>query len=98
MYLIFGGESYYASGGANDLIEAHDDKSCAIQRAIELLGMYAIEYESPIDDEWDNDEGCKIEWTQVYSVESGEVIYKSDGVPHGESNGIIKVTKDDPND
>ncbi|GAF89181.1 unnamed protein product, partial [marine sediment metagenome] len=38
MFLIFGGECYYANGGAKDLIETHEDKSCAIQIAVELIG------------------------------------------------------------
>ena len=46
MYLIFGGSCYYASGGANDLIETHDDKSCAIKRAIELIGFSAVTHKS----------------------------------------------------
>jgi hypothetical protein len=91
MYLIFGGSCYYASGGANDLIEAHDDKSCAIQRAIELIGLSAVTYKAKKEDiDWDDDESHEIEWTQVYSVESGEVIYRSDNTPYADKQ-IIEV-------
>jgi hypothetical protein len=92
MYLIFGGQAYYASGGANDLIETHDDESCAIQRAVELINLYAVTYKAKKEDlDWDEDDKHKIEWTQVYSTEKGEVIYKSDERPHAENDGVIEV-------
>ena len=92
MYLIFGGECYYASGGANDLIEEHEDESCAIQRAVELIGLFAIIHKAKQEDiDWDYDEGHKIEWTQVYSVDRGEVIYKSESTPYGENSGTISI-------
>ena len=85
MYLIFGGECYYASGGINDLIETHDDESCAIQRAIELLGMSAITYKAKKEDlEWDDDISHEIEWVQVYSVESGDTVYRSETIPYAD--------------
>jgi hypothetical protein len=92
MFLIFGGTQYYSNGGVNDLIENHNDKSCAIQRAIELLGMNATTRKAkPENSDWDDDETHEIEWTQVYSVESMEVVYKSKSKPYGESDGIISV-------
>ncbi len=89
MYLIFGGSCYYASGGANDLIENHDDKSCAIQRACELIGLSAITYKAKKEDlDWDDEVSHEIEWTQVYSVEGGEVIYRSDATPYADKQII----------
>tara|TARA_R110000851_G_scaffold160243_2_gene303481 strand:- start:409 stop:687 length:279 start_codon:yes stop_codon:yes gene_type:complete len=91
MYLIFGGTCYYASGGANDLIETHDDKSCAIQRAIELIGLSAVTYKAKKEDlDWDNDVSHEIEWTQVYSAESGEVVHRSDNTPYADKQ-ILEV-------
>lgn len=92
MYLIFGGERYYASGGANDLIETHEDESCAVQRAVELIGLRAVYRKpNPEDIDWDEGESNQIEWSQVYSVELGEIIYKSDNKPFAENDGVIGV-------
>ena len=91
MYLIFGGSCYYASGGANDLIETHDDKSSAIQRAVELIGLSAVTYKAKKEDlDWDYDVSHEIEWAQVYSVESGEVVHRSDNTPCADKQ-IIEV-------
>jgi len=92
MYLIFGGQSFYANGGINDLIETHDDKSHAIQRAVELIGLKAVTYKcNPEDIEWDEDQCHEIEWTQVYDVDNGDVIYKSEVTPFGDNDGVIEV-------
>lgn len=92
MYLIFGGQCYYASGGANDLIETHADESHAIQRAGELVGMLAVTRKADKEDlDWDEDETHEIEWTQVYSATDGEVIYRSDITPYHNNEGVISV-------
>ena len=75
MFLIFGGKDFYPAGGASDLIETHDDESCAIQRALELVGMVAVTRKAFEDTNWDEDDTRDIEWTQVYCVESGEIIH-----------------------
>jgi hypothetical protein len=92
MFLIFGGECYYANGGAKDLIETHEDKGCAIQVAVELIGQEAITYKANEEDlEWDEDRHCDIEWTQVFDTETHEIIYKSDNEPYGCEDGILGV-------
>ena len=78
MFLIFGGQDYYARGGACDLIETHDDKSCAIQIAVDLIGMKAITRKAREEDlDWDEDDTKNIEWTQVYDTDSGDIVYAS---------------------
>jgi hypothetical protein len=86
MYLIFGGECFYASGGANDFIESHSNKGAAISRAKEIIGMKAL-----------TKDGCGYEvcWSHVYDVNANSVIYKSDIKPHADSDGIIKLINGD---
>ena len=95
MYLIFGGQRYYASGGANDLIATHDDEGHAIQIATDSIGMRAITRKAlPEDAKWDDDEYREVEWTQVYSVDSGEVIYESESTPYGTGYKVIELIKE----
>ena len=93
MYLIFGGEVFYPDGGANDIIENHTDKDLAILRANEVIGMTAMT--NIATEDWDDDSSHTIEWSQVYDVAAGKVIYKSEGTPYGESNGVIELREKD---
>lgn len=67
MHMIFGGETYYASGGVNDFI-CMANKSESINLAKELIGKKIIRYE-----DWDEKREFKmeetIEWTHVATQE-----------------------------
>jgi hypothetical protein len=92
MFIIFGGCSYYASGGANDILAVLYGRDFSIEKAKSYIGMKAVMEEAP---DWDDDDdesvGVPIEWVQVYDVVSRETIYKSEGKPYGEIDGITRV-------
>lgn len=91
MYLIFGGQSYYSHGGANDLIGINKDKDKAISAAKQFIGKYAVTRLAKTEDlDWDNGEGHDIEWVQVYGVLELDFIYQSDSLPYGDSK-IISI-------
>ena len=89
MFIIFGGQSYYASGGANDILGFAKKSNEAIEKANSYVGMKAVR-EDP--SEWDDDGlSVPIEWVQVYDVLEDEIIYKSEGKPYAEIDGIIRI-------
>jgi hypothetical protein len=89
MFIIFGGQSYYASGGANDILDVVYGRDFSIAKAVSYIGMQAVQGEPT---EWD-EEGLSvpIEWVQVYDAVARETIYKSKGKPHADTEGTIRV-------
>lgn len=83
MLMIFGGEQYYATGGAGDfLCMAEESKAQVIAKG--LLGT-EIEYR----EEWDTDGDCLIheiiEWVHV-TTQEGVILYAF-GKAFGGGNG-----------
>ena len=62
----------------------------AIEKAKSYIGMKAVREEAP---DWDDDESISvhIEWVQVYDAVARETVYKSEGKPYAEIDGIIRV-------
>lgn len=91
MYLIFGGECYYASGGANDLLDKDIDKDTAIEKAKSFLGKNAVTYIVPEEDlEWDDEQCHPIEWVHVFDINNNKVVYESDNKPLG-GHKVLKI-------
>ena len=89
MYIIFGSCSFYASGGANDILNVFGSEFYAIEKAKTYIGKRAVRAEPT---EWDKDGvSVPIEWVQVYDVVARKTIYKSEGRPHADIDGIIRV-------
>jgi hypothetical protein len=92
MFIIFGGQSFYASGGANDILAVLYGRDFSIEKAKSYIGMKAVREEAP---DWNDEDvesiGVPIEWVQVYDVVARETIYKSEGKPYAEIDGIIRV-------
>ncbi len=66
MFLIFGGDRFYAAGGGNDFDSLHTDKDSAIERCKNSVDVM---------DNTGNDE-----WSHVFDTEKGEVIFRY-GIP-----------------
>jgi len=69
MYSIYGGLTYYAQGGAHDLLERYNIKAIAIKRAEDLIGYRVIIRK------WEDQEPdfYKIEWSHVTNLK-GDII------------------------
>jgi hypothetical protein len=79
MFFIFGGEQYYADGGARDMISRTCDKQLAESIAKGLIGTKVPIVESWMDPEdWMD---MTIEWTQVMDKEG--TIHFEFGKPYG---------------
>lgn len=72
MYMIFGGQTFYANGGANDFI-CMVKKSIAQVVAYELIGEY-MEYKEDWDETGDYKIKIPIEWTQVTNTH-GKILH-----------------------
>ena len=90
MFIIFGGECYYASGGIRDLLGKEDSKETAITLAKELLGKLAIteivNYDP--DEEWTVSH--EIEWVHVVDTDTCKIIYESENTPFG-INKVLEI-------
>ena len=77
-FMIFGGECYYASGGAYDLIETCADEEEALEKAKAWIGK-ALYHGNPSQEDIDNDYAYStpIEWIQVYDCKEHKVIWKN---------------------
>lgn len=73
MYLLFGGDIYYASGGCNDLIGIYADKEEAIATGIAKETVPVKGYNHIYE----------IEWWHVFCTETMQIVAKSDFTPHG---------------
>jgi len=81
MYIVFGGDEHYASGGWNDFLYSCEDENEAVNMAKAILGKYAVTSEPLFD--WDDDMGHDIDWTHVINAATKECVYKSDNSPYG---------------
>lgn len=91
MYLLFGGESYYASGGANDFISGHVEFMDAVNAAEEALGKEAVTHiPEEKDIEWDELASHTIEWVHIFKCDTKEIVFRF-GEPYG-GKQILTVT------
>lgn len=86
MYLIFGGECYYASGGGNDYLGQRETLNEAIHFAASLIGKRGVFNESEVDSV-----ELTIEWTHVFSVAEGKVLSKFGDDPYGYGGPVLKI-------
>lgn len=90
-FLIFGGQCFYASGGANDFICQEPSLHYAIKKAKELIGKNAVTHIANKDDlDWDSDQYHTIEWVHVIDY-MNKIVYESDEKPLG-GNRVLKIT------
>jgi hypothetical protein len=89
MYLIFGGEEFYASGGGNDFLGACKNLGVANRRAAELIGKYVVTEIAEYTDDRNCDTSHKIEWTHVVDGQNGKILIKFGGRPHGERSAPL---------
>jgi len=96
IYMVFGGEQYYAHGGANDFICTAEEGE-AVLLARNLIGTKMVYIEDWMKDLCSEDESeledfaieITIEWTQVSAMD-GKIIH-SFGSPYGPSEGTKTV-------
>lgn len=81
MYLIFGGEEYYARGGALDYLASSDDKAKALELARSLLGMCKVTRVATWSEDRDKDYKDIIEWVNIIDTDTGRIIahFNEDG-------------------
>lgn len=72
MYILFGGDCYYAKGGANDLLGTFDNMTEAIAK-----GQWLEKTPKP------GRVYSDLEWWHVFCTETLEIVAQSDVTPHG---------------
>ncbi|MCP5009156.1 MAG: hypothetical protein GY942_04160 [Aestuariibacter sp.] len=90
MFLIFGGECYYACGPESDLLGTTPEVNKAIELAKRLVGQRAIYEIATWSDDRDYDFGCEIEWVQVMDGDTGKVVFEVAG-PYGSSRTVQEI-------
>lgn len=84
MYLIFGGERYYAAGGGYDLLGRRESREDAIAFAQQAIGKEGVEpYDEDLDFMEDEPRTTPIEWAHVFDAESGTIIATYGDMPLG---------------
>jgi len=91
MFLIFGGQAFYGSGGGNDLIGKDNDEKIAIKEAEAMLGQYAVSEINDWSDDRNDDEMLQIEWTHVLNGETGDIIAKFGKDGYGLNKPAIEI-------
>lgn len=84
MYLIFGGERYYAKGGGYDFLDSKEIFEEAVEAA-ELYMDREIKYK---DRDCDCEEDCfcvteVIEWVHVLNTKTNKIVCKRGSEPYG---------------
>ena len=88
MFLIFGGERYYPSGGGYDYIDMDSSLKNACKKAenfIEKKGR------SRSGEEGNCTFLIDIEWTHVFNSESGEIVARFGSMPYGDGSLILGI-------
>ena len=91
MFLVCGGEQYYASGGGYDVLTKTKDLEQAIKLASDLIGKYAVYEIVDWSDDRDDDQGFVIEWTHVVNGATGEIVRKIGKEPYGHGNPVLEI-------
>jgi hypothetical protein len=82
MYLIFGGEGFYASGGGNDYLDRREDKIEAMRLAKTLIGELTVGMDEPRDD-GESEQKMTVEWVHVVDSSTMEIVFESETKPYG---------------
>lgn len=91
MFLIFGGESYYASGGCSDYLCSRDNLKDAIKEAERLIGRRAVTHIPRVEDvSWDCVFSYEIEWTRVFDCSKLETVHTV-GYSYGGDSKVIEI-------
>ena len=93
MLLVFGGECYYGSGGANDFLfsESAQSLDVVIERAESLIGMSAITHYGDDEPYCDDIISHDIEWFHVFDTELSKIVHKSKETPLG-GGEVIEIS------
>lgn len=94
MYLVFCGESFYASGGANDVVRRFDALAAAEEYASNLIGRQMVLMVNDWGGDLDDDYCEKVEWSHVFDTESMSIVQRFGRAPYGEGEdgaGIIEI-------
>lgn len=83
MFLIFGGERFYASGGGNDLLDIDKSLDSAKTKAESLIGKIAVEGDGFM-------ESFKIEWSQVVDGNTGLILSEFNSA-YGRKPKILEI-------
>ena len=94
MYLIFGGQCYYASGGGYDVLAKTHSKSQALKTAEALIGKAGITEVAKRGNEWAGDQGFNIEWSHVLNSNTGKIVATFGQKPFGLSRSIVAIKKE----
>lgn len=90
MYLIFAGEQFYGTGGANDFIDSFEIIEEAMEKAEALIGSRIIYEISDWSDDASDDQGIYIDWSHVFCTKDKRIIKRIGVKPFGEQP-IIEV-------
>ncbi|MCZ4284530.1 hypothetical protein O4H29_06745 [Marinobacter salarius] len=88
MYLVFGGQSYYATGGGFDLLGTFEEGAKAWDFAASVIGKRT---------EWDDEvfpddpTSSPIEWSHILDLKSGKVTAEFGDSPHGLGRAADRV-------
>ena len=93
MYLIFGGERYYAYGGGFDLLGIEEDAAKAKERAESLISMYAVTEKAEWSDDRRDDIGHYIEWAHVVDGATGKIIAEFGDRAFGAGAVAVEIRK-----
>lgn len=91
MYLVFGGQEYYATGGAYDLLGSFEVGAEAWDFAASVIGK-RVEW----DDETfpENPTSSPIEWSHILDMKLGKVTAEFGGSPLGVGRTADRVVDD----
>lgn len=84
MFLVFGGERYYAAGGGFDLLGRSEDRGEAIAFAQQAIGWEMIYADRDFPDDDLFEQRTPIEWAHVLDAETGVIVAKFGERPHGQ--------------
>lgn len=90
-FLVFGGEAYYASGGAKDLLLTTNNLIEALKFAEQAIGKTRTD--EPQECKWRYAQTVEIEWTQVYSLPKDSIIMRYGEEPLGYEGTIARTLK-----
>lgn len=83
MFIIFGGNCFYARGGGNDILGMDANREVAIDKAKAMEDRFAVTRFGEWCDKGDEHTKHKIEWVHVFDMHNIEIIYESKRFPHG---------------
>lgn len=85
LYLVFAGETYYATGGANDLVRVfEDDPNAAFEFCDALVEGTAEDFG------WPRPRGFDYDWAHVLHASACKIIHEAGCGAHGSGSGMHK--------